>query len=332
MKSKIITVLIIVICILFFALFTDYIGLFKSGTDVTLDIPNGSNVIEIAQMLKDNSVLRHPKIFTVYSVINDAKFQAGKHTFDKKSYGKIFKELSSVTPTESVVVTIPEGYEQREIASLLEEAGVCKAEDFNKSAVAKNFQSYWFLQDLPEREYQLEGYLFPDTYEFSLNDNPASIIKKMLDNFDSKITEEIKSATESTGLTFDQLITLASIIEREAATDKDFKLVSGIFHNRLNYIGEGDGFLRSCATVQYILKERKNVLSISDTEIDSPYNTYKYAGLPVGPVASPGIDTIVAASFPEKTEYIYFASDANGKLYYAKTYSEHQNNMRKAGL
>ncbi len=330
--KKLIKVLIVVSIITAVILLSDFFGVFKSSEPVTVNIPVGSNPVQISEMLKEHSLIRYPFFFSFYSVVKDARFQAGEHTFNKKSYSKLFKELSSVTSGESITVTITEGMEQREIADLLEKKGICSADEFNRAAKIKNFSNFWFLKNIPERESELEGYLFPDTYEFSKGSSAEDVILKMLNNFDSKITEKMKEAANKSELSFDELITLASIIEREAATEKDFKLVSGIFYNRMNHVGEGFGYFQSCATVQYILKERKDVLSIQDTKIDSPYNTYMYEGLPVGPIASPGIRTIEAALYPEKTEYLYFASDPSGKIYYAKTFTEHQENMRKAGL
>ncbi len=330
--KKIKNIIATVLIIIFLIIILDFFGIYKNSETVTIDIPIGSNPMQISRILKESNLIRHPYLFTFYSVVKDAKFQAGTHHFDRKSYNRIFKELSTVTGSDSKTVTITEGMEQREIAELLEKQGVCSADEFNQSAKLKNFPDYWFLNGVPEREYELEGYLFPDTYEFAVGDKPENVIKKMLDNFELKISEDIKKKASETDLSFDEIVTFASIIEREAATDGDYKLVSGIFHNRLNLVGEGDGYLRSCATVQYILKERKNVLSVQDTKIKSPYNTYINIGLPVGPIASPGIKTIEAVLYPDDTEYLYFASDSSGKLYYARTYSEHQANMRKAGL
>ena len=129
---------------------------------------------------------------------------------------------------------------------------------------------------------------------------------------------------EEMGMTMDEVITLASVIEREAQGDYDRKLVSSVFHNRLK--STDYPYLQSCATVQYVLKERKAVLSVADTKIDSPYNTYINKGLPIGPIASPGEKSIEAALYPEESEYLFFVLGSDGKHHFSKTYSEHMQN------
>jgi len=186
---------------------------------------------------------------------------------------------------------------------------------------------YAFLRGVPKRENRLEGYLFPDTYQFSLSEGAYSIINKMLARFDEIYTQEYRTRAKSLGMTDDEIITLASVIEREAQGDGDRKTVAGVFHNRLK--NAQYPYLESCATVQYILKERKPVLSVADTKIDSPYNTYQNPGLPAGPIASPGQKSIEAALYPEAHNYLFFVMDSTGKHRFAETFSEHQKNMSK---
>ena len=306
-------------------------GMFRSSDTVTVSVPNGSTLDSIISLLEENNVLESKLLFKIFSYGDASQFKAGKHEFDKKSYSAIIKELKSNPENRGINVTIPEGYEQREIALLLEKNGLCTAEEFNDTAIVSNFKDYWFLDGIPERNYQLEGYLFPDTYNFSKDEGVYSIINRMLANFDRKITDDMKNRASQLGKTFDEIITMASIVEREAADSAEYKTVAGVFYNRLNKRTEANGYLQSCATVQYILKERKSVLSVADTKIDSPYNTYMYSGLPIGPVASPGIETIIAALYPNETDYLYFVADGKGNHYFGKTLKEHQNNMRKAG-
>ena len=214
---------------------------------------------------------------------------------------------------------------------MLESKGLLSADEFYNAAKIENFD-YWFLKDIKKRKMELEGYLFPDTYEFSYEESAESIIRKMLDNFDAKFTEDMKKRTKELKLSVDELITMASVVEREAASKDELPLVAGVFYNRLDSSRESVGFLQSCATVQYILSERKPVLSLADTKIKSPYNTYINKGLPIGPIASPGLNCINAALYPKDTDYLYFCADGNGKHYFAKTASGHQENMKKAGL
>ena len=238
------------------------------------------------------------------------------------SYGQVLKSLGK-TVSNSVTVTIPEGYELRQIGEILEKKNVCSAEEFFKAA-EEEYKDYPFLKEIKDRENPLEGYLFPDTYNFEIGQAPRDVIRVMLDNFSNKAYKEyLKSNTDKT---LDEIIIMASIIEREAANDNERGKVSSVFYNRLK-IGM---LLQSCATVQYIIKERKDVLSNKDIKIDSPYNTYMYEGLPIGPIASPGLGSIKAAIFPEDTDYFYFAATKDGERnVFSKTGEEHLKTVKE---
>ena len=331
MKKKIITVGKIAAVVFVLLIFLEVSGLFRSRESKVIEIAQGSGITSISHTLKENKLISSKVLFVAYSKLANKTYHSGVHKFMSKSYAKIADELSKPAKPESVMVTIPEGFEQREIATLLEEKGVVSAKEFNSEAKLKNFD-YWFLKDIPQRDMELEGYLFPDTYEFSINESAHSVIEKMLDNFDAKFTDSMKNRAKELGLSVDKLITMASVVEREAASEDELPLVAGVFYNRLDATKESVGFLQSCATVQYILEERKPVLSLADTQIKSAYNTYINKGLPVGPIASPGLNCINAALYPDKTDYLYFCADGNGKHYFAKTLSKHQENMKKAGL
>lgn len=330
-NQSIIKLIILVAVVLLVALSCEIFGVFKSDDAITVNINDGSSLNEIIDVLEENDIISSKLMFKIAAYKHNNQFKAGEHTITSRNYFSIIQEFKSVPYSAGITVTIPEGYEQREIAMLLEEKGLCTVEEFNNSATIDNFSEYWFLKGIKVRNYQLEGYLFPDTYNFSKSEGVRSIINRMLSNFDSKITEDMKNQAKTLGRTFDEIITMASIVEREAADADEYKTVAGVFYNRLNKKTEAYGYLQSCATVQYILRERKNVLSIADTKIDSPYNTYKYQGLPIGPVASPGLETIMAALYPQETDYLYFVADGKGNHYFAKTVEEHEINKRKAG-
>ena len=304
-KIKYIIIFVIAVALI---ICCELLGLFKNNVPKNVSVEYGSSLSQIANTLKEEKLINSKIMFKLFAYGKADDFKAGDHKFSSHNYFSIIKELKTSPQAIGITVTIPEGYEQREIALLLE----------------KN--------NIPKREYELEGYLFPDTYSFSNTESAESIIRKMLNNFESKISKDMRARAEKINVSFDDIVIMASIVEREAAADNEYKKVSGVFYNRIEANPETAGFLQSCATVQYILKERKDVLAISDTKIDSPYNTYKYQGLPAGPIASPGLKTIEAALYPEDTNYLYFVADGNGKHYFAVTYEEHQNNMRKAGL
>ena len=331
MKKLILWLCAIVIAVIALFFILDCAGVGSTKEPVTLTIPSGSNSFQIAQTLKENDLIQSKVFFVGYSVLTGKKYHAGEHTVEGGGYGTIAESLTQATALKSVRVTIKEGSELHEIAELLEEQGLTTQEDFYDAADPAKYD-YWFLKEIPDRDNPLEGYLFPDTYEFSMTEGAESIINKMLANFDRKITQERIDQAKARDMTLDEIIIMASIVEREAAVKSEFPIVAGVFYNRIEGVGESNGLLESCATVQYILKERKPVLSVADTQIQSPYNTYLNKGLPIGPIASPGLDAIDAALNPAETDYLYFVAGGDGTHYFAKTYQQHLENMRKAGL
>lgn len=331
MKKIIRNLVLIVIVVLIAFYVADYIGVGCKKEPLSLNIPGGSNAFKIATILKENDRINNRLAFVVYSTLTGKKYHAGDHEIEGGGYKEIAKALTTPTAKKTIRVTIKEGSELHEIAAQLEKAGVTTVEEFNAQAKPDNFD-YWFLKDLPKRDNPLEGYLFPDTYEFTAEEGAKSVINKMLDNFDNKFTKERQDKAKAMNKTVDEIVIMASVVEREAAVKNEFPLVAGVFYNRINGVGEANGKLESCATVQYILKERKAVLSVADTQIKSPYNTYVNKGLPVGPISAPGLTAIDAALNPAKTEYLYFVASGTGQHYFAKTYQEHLANMKKAGL
>ena len=240
-------------------------------------------------------------------------------------------------------VTIPEGYECEDIFALLEEAGVSTVSELEQAAASYEFD-YSFLQDLPYGDKnRLEGYLFPDTYQFYLNDKPENVLGKFLRNFESKITDDMYAAVdelndrlaaqmrvnnfteqeiESAKLSFHDVIIVASLVEKETAKTSESASIASVIYNRL--CSKLYPCLQIDATIQYALDERKEVLSNADKAIISPYNTYTNAGLPAGPIANPGINSIRAALYPADTDYYFYALGNDGVHKFSKTYYEHQ--------
>jgi len=315
MKKRLCFVLIGILILTSAFVFLDRYGI--GGKTVTISIPQGTGAAEIAQLLKENRVILFPKLFLQYAKDDAEHLRAGVHTFTRyMGYEKALQELRRDVPLEnSVTVTVPEGYEAREIGLLLEEAGVVTAEGFStacKEACGK-------FDFLPENG-NIEGYLFPATYTFQAGADADSIVAAMVTAFSQKtMTKENTDRVEALGMTFHEALTLASIVEREAALDTERNMVASVFHNRLS----AGMRLESCATVQYILQERKDVLSIADTKIESPYNTYLHMGLPPAPIASPGEESLSAALFPAETDYLFFVADGTGGHTFSETYTEH---------
>ncbi len=315
MRKKILFPLILVVIILALTVMADFIGL--RGQEVTVNIPPGSRATDIVRLLKENKVIQFSRIFQFYIREDAANLKAGVHVFRQNmGYEKTLLELKRDVPLEnSVSVTIPEGFEAREIALLLESQGLIQSDAF----LASCKEAYLSFDFLP-KDGNIEGYLFPATYFFQKGDSSSEIRDEMLHTFREKMyTEENIKLAEEMGMSFHEVLTLASIIEREAAIDEDRPTVSSVFHNRL----QKQMPLESCATVQYILKERKDVLSFSDTKIDSPYNTYQNYGLPPAPIASPGIESLKAALAPSETAYLFFVADGTGGHVFSETYEEH---------
>lgn len=323
MKNKIIYFIIAaVVAVMLISLVAtafDVMGIGGGKNEIVLNIEEGSGLSSITDDLRASGVIMNKTAFKLYARISGSRiYQMGTHTFNPSmSYGKILNELERMPDMNSIKVTIPEGYEIYRIADKLEEAGLINREVFMREIEVGNF-NYDFLNDITNRENRLEGYLFPDTYIFSGTESEHDIINTMLANFERIVIP----VYEQSGMTrsLDEIIKLASVVEREAANNSEKGLVASVFINRLN-----KGMrLESCATVQYILEERKSVLSNEDTRIDSPYNTYVYSGLPIGPISAPGLESIKAALNPPQTNYLYFLANGDGsESLFSTTFEEH---------
>jgi UPF0755 protein len=327
-----IMVLIIAASLLAYGYYNANLGAATStGTDQEVIIPKGSSVKAISEQLEKQGIIRNANVFAVYCKLSEkaGKIKAGKYILSSSmSVEQIVNKLAAGNAeVNSKRFTIPEGFELRQIAERLESEGLVNKDEFY-AAIDKAKFDYAFVKDIPNRDNKLEGYLFPDTYDVFKNATEEEIINKMLNRFNQVFTEEYRQRAKELNMSYDQVITLASIIEREAKLDKERKIISAVFHNRL----KKNIKLQSCATVQYLLKEQKEVLTYKDLEVDSPYNTYKYAGLPKGPIASPGAKSIEAALYPDNVDYLYFVANKDGSHVFTKTYQEHlnaQNKIRK---
>lgn len=300
----------------------------ENPTEIEIEIPAGSSSKKIASILKDEGLIRNELVFQIGVKKNKAagKLKAGAYSLNTgMDINDIISQLSKGGKNKNVLkITIPEGYEIRQMAEKLAEKGIIDKEEFLKLAASKEYfeEDYPFLNQLDEG-YSLEGYLFPSTYELYPDSTEDEIIRKMLSKFEEVYEKYIKENMDDVDLSLNEIITLASIIEREAKREDERELISAVFHNRL----EQGMLLQSCATVQYILGERKEVLSNKDTQIESEYNTYIHEGLPPAPIASPGEGSIVAAIQPAKEDYLYFRTkeDGTGAHTFSKTYKEHLN-------
>ena len=294
----------------------------EDSGSVTITIEQGDGTIAVAEKLKDAGVISSTTLFRLRAKISgaDDEWKPGEYTVDKDAGSSVIDDLTEDHAGE-IRVTIPEGKQAKQAAQILEEAGVCGADEFIDACQNHTFD-YEFLDgiDTSSRISGLEGYLYPDTYYFEPDSDPDTVIQKMLDRFEEKVyTDEIRQEAADMNFSIDDLVKLASMVESEATTESDRKLVAGVFLNRLN-----DGWkLQSCVTVEYAKGIKKAIISYEDTQYDSPYNTYLYSGLPYGPICCPGQESIEAVLNSTPSNYYYFQSDSSGNLHFAETFAEH---------
>lgn len=319
----------VLLSIVFVSAAVDLLGLTENATLVDVTIPEGANTREVAKILKDSGVISQKFIFRAYSRISDADgtYQPGNFTVSADmGYDNIIAILQTVAPRETVTITFPEGSTLLDIAVLLEENGVCSQKDFFNSLKYDDYGAdYDFLKDIPtsaNRLHVMEGYLFPDTYDFFKESAPYSAVCRFLDNFDRKLTTAMRSAIKAKGMTVDQIVTLASIIQKEDDSNADISKVSRVFWNRLE---SGGAFpkLQSDITQMYV-----DEYGVEDVNIQNAYDTYVCEGLPIGPICNPGLKAIEAAIYPSTSEEVagcyYFISDMEtGETYYSRTQAEH---------
>lgn len=233
-------------------------------------------------------------------------------------------KAGDIVPDE-IGITFPEGFTLEQMAARTSAKGLGTPEEFIAAATPANFQDrFAFLRELPAGR-TLEGYLFPDTYQVFDDDSPRDVIARQLRTFDQKLSEELRSEARRAGRSLDQIVIMASVLEREVITDDDLALVSGILWKRFD-TGVG---LDADATIRYALEKWDEPLTTQDLGVDSPYNTRRYRGLPSGPISNPGLRALVAAVRPAESAYYYYVSAPDGKTYFAKTNGEHNENKAK---
>ena len=306
----------------------DVLALNKDEVTAVISVSEDKDFGSVVNQLKSNGIIRYKGIFRLFASVSHGADKISPGTYELNTdmdYRAILNSLGSSSVNRMVTsVTIPEGYTVDQIFSLLEEKGVSTVEQLEETASSHSY-NFSFLLDIPMGDYKrLEGYLFPDTYEFYMGEDPIYVINKMLVNFDAKVTEEMRQQVWDQGYSIGQILTIASMIEKE--TDgSDRALVSSVIFNRLNNPGAGtQGYLQIDATIQYLLPPEQVVSERDIEEIESPYNTYKNKGLPPGPIANPGLSSIVAALNPEHSNYFYYALGSDGYHHYFTNYSEFQ--------
>ena len=322
-----------------------------------ISIPEGSSAKEVTKLLKDNGLIKSGLWFRTYLALRGKDISPKGDVYRipmSSGFDGIHRILTygSRAETSQVRISIPEGSSIDDIMRIIcDENGICSRAEFIDTVQNGDFSRYSFLPsvkpvnaengisaDVPvlkrtttdpaSPKYRLEGYLYPDTYYFYSKSSAYSVIDKMLANFDAKFDEKYRLACKKQGLSISDAVTLASIIIKEAKFVSDYPKISSVFHNRLASSAFASR-LQSDATVVYALGRE---MTPEDKSLDSPYNTYKYGGLPPSPIANPDLNAISYAIYPDRTPYFYFVTTKNGSALYASTYSAHLQNVRKAGL
>ncbi len=309
----------------------DIFALVKGDQAVTLTVPEGAGIKEVAALLEDNGVIQFPTLFRLYAGLTDMDTQIRPGEYGVNvgmDYRTLLGKVRYKASTRAVVtVTVPEGLTQEEIFALLEENGVCAASLLRAYAKYYDF-GYSFLEGLDYTDNRLEGYLFPDTYDFYVDSTPQQTLRKFLANFSRKWDVDLKARAANINLSIREVVIIASMIEREARYDDERPVIASVIHNRLGNAAYPN--LQIDATVHYAISDWSRPLTKADLETNSPYNTYVVSGLPVGPISNPGLAAIRAVLYPEETEYYYYVARKNGWHYFAKTSSEHEANIDKA--
>lgn len=293
-----------------------------SNAEEVFIIEKGDGAREIAYSLEKEGFIRSRHLFRVYTFFKgiSGRLQAGEYLlFPAMTVPEIAEKFVSGIVV-GVKVTIPEGFTINQIEERLNKELKLKISNFTVNNFKQDFE---FLAAAPNNA-SLEGFLFPDTYQFSYKVGADEVLRKMLDNFGKKLNSEIREEIAIQNKSIFEMVTMASLIEKEVKTIEDKKLVSGVLWKRLNYSIP----LQVDATIIYITGKKTTKVSKTDTKIDSPYNTYKYLGLPLGPISNPGLESILASVYPESSPYLYYLSTPEGETIFSKTLEEH--NIAKA--
>ena len=296
----------------------------KNNTEgIVVEIPQGSTTNTISDILYKNNLIKNKAMFKISVKLSNKaqQFKAGKYLFNQTYSNKqIINDLSlGKIYNDGIKITIPEGSTSREIVSILVDKKLGKQDSYEAliSNPKEFYNDFKFLEE--DDITSLEGFLYPSTYYFDENSSEKEVLSTMLSQFNKVYTNKLRDRQKELNMTTEQVLNLASIVEKEAILDKDRPIIASVFYNRLE-IGMP---LQSDATIQYIFKERKKIVTYKDLEIDSPYNSYKNKGLPPTPISNPGIESIKATLYPEKTDYLYFVAKMDGGNNYSKNYEDH---------
>ncbi|MDE7304247.1 MAG: endolytic transglycosylase MltG [Oscillospiraceae bacterium] len=317
----------------------EFLGIGKSDIELVIEIPMNSSTADIAEQLYSEGIISNVDLFRLFSKFKgaDGTYIAGTHTLSPKmDYNTLIETLQEEVENqrETADVVFPEGITLFEAAQKLEEKNVCDAKEFikvfNAGGFGFDFEEEVRISSL--KFYKMEGYFFPDTYQFYVEEDPRVVAKKIYRNFDARVTPDLYGRMRDLDMELEEVLTLASVVQAEAANTRDMKMVASVFFNRLNNPDEYP-LLQSDPTTNYVENIIKPNIEFKSETMFKAYDTYQGAGLPPGPICNPGLDAINAVLYPAETDYYYFCSNLEtGEFYYAETLDEHNQNLVEAGL
>ena len=335
----------------------DVLAFGREETTVTITITSDDDIDDIADKLEKVGLIRYPSLFKLYAdlAVDEGEISTGTFTLNTLyDYHALVNGMSANSSTRKVVesVLIPEGFTCRQIFNRLEEYGVCSAAELEAYAASGELDEYWFLDGVERGDmYCLEGYLFPATYDFYENSSPRQALEKMLDAFDNYysdamqeqlavLNERLSAMMRDNGcsedyiaenqLTVRDVVTVASLIEKEMANEDEARVIASVIYNRLTQDTVAERYLNIDAAIFYALGGHKEALTSEDLQVDSPYNTYLYSGLVPGPIANPGLACLKAALDFEDTPYYYYVLNPEvGEHDFSKTFEEHDKKVNK---
>ena len=312
----------------------DVCALNKKPLTATVEVERGDSVSVVTDKLKDAGLIESKLLFRVFAMIFDAEEVITPGTYeldtdmDFRCLIQSMQSSLSIVPPGVVMVTIPEGYTVQQTIAVLAEKGVCSEEELIEAAKNHVFTEYDFVDNENLGEItRLEGYLAPDTYEFFEDSSPEAALSRMLENFESWMSVEVRDQIVKSGYTLDEIVIMASLIEKEAiGDDEERKNIGSVLYNRIeNPSFETYGLLQLDSTIYYILRSQGLPDEEFSTSIESGYNTYLYPGLPVGAICNPSRSALMAAVYPNDTDYYYFAYGIDNVSHFFYDYNEHLN-------
>lgn len=318
-KAILVAIILIIISV-FFVMYSKIINNpISVDKDIIIEVQEGDTFYGIIDALNDENLINGIPFIKGYIMISgiDVEVKPGIHNVEKNISLKELIEKLNEEDKNYNMFTVPEGYTVEDIAKKLDDENIVSKEEFIKAVEDYDLPTY--VKSDPNKKYNLEGYLFPDTYTLRLEFTVEDIIKIMLDRFEVAIaTASDETNKEINSEDIEEIITIASIIEREAVLSEERKIISSVIQNRV----KSDMMLQIDATVIYSLGKHVEIVSYDNLEVDSPYNTYKYYGLPIGPISNPGLESIIAAIEPDETDYLFYVLKDDNSHYFTNDYDE----------